>query len=164
MGLNPASTKRTDIDQNIRPVPMYDVIQAVLSIGENGSSRDNLLAHHCVQPIVQCNKSDGTYMWYLSHLVNLRYLDDGRAKALSFDALTHSNRLFFHRRIGLGQLNDVRNPAQQLFVDITRAMFADGAIHLDDIWAGMYSPLSYWNVDEVPGMCMGYTSFNRISN
>jgi len=154
MGLNPASTKRTDIDQNIRPVPMYDVIQTVLSISENGSPRDNLLAHHCVQPIVQCNKSDGTYMWYLSHLVNLRYLDDGRAKALSFDALTHSNMLFFHRRIGLGRLDDVRNPVQQLFVNITRAMFADGAIRLDDIWAGMYSPLSYWNVDEVPGMCM----------
>jgi len=164
MRLNPASTKRTDIDEKIRPVPMYDVIQAVLSIGKNGSSKDNLLAHHCVQPIVQRNKSDGTYMWYLSHLVNLGYLDNGRAKALSFDALTHSNRLFFHYRIGLRQLDDVRNSVQQLFLNITRAMFADSATRLDDIWGGTYSPLSYWNADQVPGMCMGYSLFNCISN
>ena len=160
MGLNPASTKRRDIDETIRPVPMYDVIQAVLSIGKNGSSRDNLLAHHCVQPIMQCNKSDGSYMWYLSHLVNSSYPDNARAKALSFDVLTHNNRLFFYRRIRFGQLDNVRNTVQQLFVNITRAMFADGAIRLVDIWAAMYSPLRYRNADEVPGMCMEYsTSF-----
>jgi len=163
MGQNPP-TKKTNIDKDIRPVPMYDVVQAVISIGENGSSRDNLLAHHCVQPIVQCNKSDRSYMWYLSHLVNFWALDSDRADALSVDALMHHNTLSFHDRILSGQLEDVRTSVQQLFGNITRAMFANGAIHLDNIWTGIYSPLSYCNVDEMPGMCMGYTLFNRISN
>jgi len=164
MALNPESTKKTDINQWIRPVPMYDVVQAVISIGENGSSGDNLLAHHCIQPIVQCNKLDGAYMWYLSHLVNHWGLDSDRADTLSVDALMHHNTLSFHDRMWSGQLEDVRTFVQQLLVNITRAMFANGAIRLDDIWAGIYSPLTYWNADEVPGMCMGYTSFNRISN
>jgi len=164
MALNPESTKKTNIDKDIRPVPMYDVVQAVISIGENGSSRDNLLAHHCVQPIVQCNKSDGSYMWYLSHLVNFWALDSDRADALSVDELMHHNTLFFHRKILSEQLDDVHTSIQQLFVNITRGMFADGAIRLDDIWAGTYSPLNYCNVNEMPGMCMGYILFNRISN
>jgi len=163
MGLDPASTKRTDINEYIRPVPMYDVVQAVLSIGKNGSSRDCLLAHHCVQPIVQCNKSDGLYLWYLSHLVNI-YRDGDRAETFSIDALMHNNTLFLHDTMGCGKLDDVGNSVQQLFVNITRAMFADGAIRLDDIWAGIFSPLFYWNPNEVPGMCMGYTLFNYISN
>jgi len=164
MAINPESTKKTDINEDIRPVPMYDVVQAVISIGKNGSSPDNLLAHHCVQPIVQCNKSDGSYMWYLSHLVNLWHLDSARADALSVDALMHHNTLSFHLRIPSGQLDDVDKAVQQLFVNIMRAMCADGAIHLDDIWTRIYSPLTYCNVDEMPGMCMGYTLFNRISN
>jgi len=164
MAVNPESTKKTDINKDIRPVPMYDVVQAVMSSGKNGSSQDNLLAHHCVQPIVQCNKSDGSYMWYLSDLVRDWPLDDDRANTLSVDALMHHNTLSFHRRMRSGQLEDVRTSVQQLFVNITRAMFANGAIPLDDIWAGMYSPLTYWNANEVAGMCMGCTSFNRISN
>jgi len=164
MALNPESTKKTDINEYIRPVPMYDVVQAVISIGKNGSSRDNLLAHHCIQPIVQCNKSDGSYMWYLSHLVTFWDLDSDRADTLSIDALMHHNTLSFHRRILSGQLDDVHNSVQQLFVNITRAMFADGAIRLDDIWTRIDSPLRYCNVNEMPGMCMGYILFNRISN
>src|SRR6188768_301660 len=117
MGQNPP-TKKTNIDKDIRPVPMYDVVQAVISIGENGSSRDNLLAHHCVQPIVQCNKSDRSYMWYLSHLVNFWALDSDRADALSVDALMHHNTLSFHDRILSGQLEDVRTSVQQLFGNI----------------------------------------------
>ena len=164
MRLNPESAKKTDINQWIRPVPMYDTVQAVISIGENGSSRDNLLAHHCIQPIIQCNKSDGSYMWYLSHLVNYWHLDSDRADALAIDALMHHNTLSFHLRIRSGQLDDVRNSVQQLFLNTTRVMFADGAIRLDNIWTGSYSPLRYWDLDEVPGMCMGYNIFNRISN
>jgi len=167
MALNPESTRKTDINEYIRPVPMYDVVQAVMSSGQNGSSQENLLAHHCVQPIVQCNESDGSYMWYLSHLVNylhLDSLDSDRADALSVDALMHHSTLSFHHRILSEQLDDVRNAVQQLFVNITRAMFADGATRLDDIWAEIYSPLSYWYAGEVPGTCMGYISFNRISN
>ena len=164
MALNSESTKKTDIDEDIRPVPMYDMVQAVISIGENGSSRDNLLAHHCVQLIVQCNKSDGAYMWYLSHLVNYWDLDSDRADALSVDALMHHNMLSFHRRIRSGQLDDVQNAVQQLFMNITRAMFSGGAIHLDNIWTRIYSPLSYWNPNELLGMCMRCTLFSRISN
>jgi len=164
MRLNPDSTKKTDINQWIRPVPMYDVVQAVISIGENGSSWDNLHAHHCIQPIVQCNKSDGSYMWYLSHLIDCWGLDSDRADTLSVDALMHHNTLSFHDRILSEQLEDVCTSVQQLFGNITRAMFANGAIRLDDIWAGTYSPLSYCNVDEMPGMCMGYILFNHISN
>jgi len=163
MALNPESTKKTDINEKIRPVPMYDVVQAVISIGKNGSSRDNLLAHHCVQPIVQCNKSDGSYMWYLSHLVEYLHLDRRRADTSSVDALRHYNTLSFHCRILSGQLDDVRTSVQQLFGNITRAMFGNGAICLNDIWAGIYSPLSYCNVYEIPGICMGYTLY-RISN
>jgi len=164
MAINPESTKKTDINEDIRPVPMYDVVQAVTSIGENGSSRDNLLAHHCVQPIVQCNKSDGSYMWYLSHLIDYWALDSDRADALSVDALMHHNALSFHCRMWSGQLDGVRTSVQQLFVNITRPMFADGAIRLDDIWTGTYSPLRHCNVNEMPCMCMGYSLFNRISN
>jgi len=164
MALNPESTKKTDINEKIRPVPMYDAVQAVISIGKNGSSRDNLLAHHCVQPIVQCNKSDGAYMWYLSHLTEYGHLDGDRAETISVGALTHNTTLFFHFCIWSGQVDDVHNSVQQLFVNTTCAMFADGAIRLDDIWAGMYSPLTYCNVNEMPGMCMGYILFNRISN
>ena len=163
MALNPESTKKTDIDEDIRPVPMYDVVKAVISIGENGSSQDNLLAHHCVQHIVQCNKSDGAYMWYLSHLTESEPLDGDRAE-ISVYALMHNTTLFFHYCMQFGRPDNVQNFIQKLLVNITHAMFSNGAIHLDNIWAGMYSPLSYWNADEVPGMCMGYTLFNRISN
>jgi len=164
MALNPQSTKKTDINEDIRPVPMYDVVQAVISSGKNGSSQDNLLAHHCIQPIVQCNKSDGSYMWYLSHLVNYWDLDSDRADALSVDVLMHHNTLSFHHKILSGQLDDVQNAVQQLFMNITCTMFANGAIRLDNIWTGSYSPLRYGDLDEVPGMCMGYNIFNRISN
>jgi len=164
MSLNPESIKKTDIDVYIRPVPMYDTVRAVISIGQSCPSRDNLLAHHCVQPIVQCNKSDGAYMWYLSHLVKYWHLDGDRAEELSVDALMHDNMLSFHRRIWSGQLDDVRNFVQQLSVNITRTMFSNGAIRLDEIWGADISPLSYWDVAELPGMYMGYTSFNRISN
>jgi len=162
MEQKPRSTKKTDIDESIRPVPMYDVVQAVITIGQNGSSRDNLLAHHCVQPIIQCNKSDGAYMWYLSHLTEYGSLDSDKAETSSVDALTPSNELFFHCSIGFGQLDDVRNSVQQLIVNITRAMFANGAIRLDDIWAGIYSPLRHCNTNELLGMCMGYTLFYLI--
>ena len=66
MGQGPRFTKKTNINERIRPVPMYDTVQAIIANCENSSSRDNLLASHCVQPIVQCNTSDGSYMWYLS--------------------------------------------------------------------------------------------------
>jgi len=160
MGLNPVSTKKTDINEYIRPVPMYDVVQAVIS----GSSRDNLLAHHCLQPIVQCNKSDGSYMWYLSHLVDNWDLDSDRADTLSVDALMRHNTLSFHSRMGSEHLDGVRTSVHQLFMNTTRAMFANGAIRLDDIWTRNDSPLRHWYADEVPGMCMVYTLFNRISN
>jgi len=165
MGLNPECTMRANIDENIRPVPIYDTVKAVISIGQNGSSRDNLLAHHCVQPIVQCNESDGAYMWYLSHLANPYWpLDRDRAETVSDDALISINTLFFHRRIGYGQPDNVGNSVQQLCVNIMHAMFANGAIRLDEIWAGPNSPLSYCKVDELPGTCMRFTLFYLILN
>jgi len=164
MALNPESSKKTNINERIRPVPIYDAVRAILSIGRSGFSRDNLLAHHCVQPIVQCNKSDGAYMWYLAHLITHGSLDGDRAETISVDALMHNTTMFFHFWIRFRQLDDVRNTGQQLSMNITRDMFANGAIRLDDIWAGFYSSLTYCNVDEMPGMCMGYTLFNRISN
>jgi len=171
---NPRCRKETRINDKIRPVPIYDTVQAVISIGEYGSSRDNLLAHHCVQPIVQCNKSDGAYMWYLSYLAN-RYwsmnddranwsMDGDRTKTVSIDVLAHNSGLFFQHMIGFGHLDDVRNFVQQPFANLTRAMFANGAIRLEEIWGETYSPLAYWNLDELPGMCMGYTFFHLISN
>jgi len=104
-------------------------------------------------------------MWYLFHLVDRYWTrNDERAETLCVEALTQNNRLFFHSRIGFGQLDDVRNSVQQLFVNTTRAMFADGAIRLDDIWAGIYLPFHYCDTDELSGMCMGYTLFYLVSN
>ena len=103
-------------------------------------------------------------MWYLSHLAKYWYLDVDRAEALSVDALMHDNMLSFYRTIGSGPLDDIRNFVQQLSMNTTHAMFANGAIRLDEIWGADIPPLSYWNVAELPGMYMGYTSFNRISN
>jgi len=159
MGQNPKHTTKTSINENIRPVPVYDTVQAIISIGENGSFWDNLLAHHCVEPIVQCNSSDGSYMWYLSHLVG-PYLDDERAEGLSLEALKHHNTLFLHCTIGSAQ-QDVRNTVAEMSLNITRAMFAEDAKRLDDIWAGYYSPLTYWKLDEFTGTCV-YTCWDSF--
>jgi len=165
MGRNPRFTKKTSIDEAIRPVPLYDAVQAIINIAEIGSSRDNLLAHHCIQPIVLCNKSDGAYMWYLSHLENrYQYLDDDRAETLSVDALMHNNMLFLHRRIGSGQVDEVQNSIVEPFVNITHTMFSSGAIRLDDIWASIWSPLNHCNLTELPGMWISYTSSRLIPN
>ena len=155
MGQNPRRTKKTSINKEIRPVPMYDTVRAIINIGRNGSSQDNLLAHHCIQPIVQCNKTDGAYMWYLSYLAKT-YLDlDGdRAETVSVDALMHHHMLFLPRKIGSGQVDEVRNSVMEPLVKITHAMFANGAIRLDNIWARRYSPLTYWVGSEFPGKCV----------
>jgi len=153
MGQNLGLTKKTEIDERMRPVPMYDTVQAIITIGQNGSSQDNLLAHHCVQPIVQCNKTDGAYMWYLSHLAkHWWHLDDDRAETLSVDALVHNNILFLNCTIGSGQVDEVRNSVVEPFVNITHTMFASGPIRLDDIWASKWSPLKHCKLTELPGM------------
>jgi len=104
-------------------------------------------------------------MWCLSHLANHhQHLDDERAGTLSVDVLTHYASLFFHRRTSSGQVGDARNFVAELFLNITRAMFAEGAVGLDDIWARRSSPLTYWKVDELPGMCLYYTSSQLIPN
>ena len=160
MEQNPWFTKKTGIDEKFRPVPIYDAVQAIISIGGNGSSRDNLLAHHCIQPIVQCNNTDASYMWYLSHLATDLDLDEARAEAFSIDALTHYATLFFHSKIGAGEVDDIRNFVAELFVNITRAMFANGPICLDNIWGVRSSPLNYCEIDALPGMCL----FDLIAN
>jgi len=91
-------------------------------------------------------------MWYLSHLAGDLGLDDDRAGTFSVDALMGYNRLFFHRKISFRQVSDVQNSVVELFVNITRAMFANGPIHLDEIWANQFSPKIYWGVSEIPGM------------
>ena len=154
MGQNPVFTKKASINRNLRPVPMYDAVQAVIRMGRRGSSWDNLLANHCVQPILQCNKSDESYMWYLSNLTGDKYLAhwQTKTKSLSVDALTHYAMLFFHRRIGSRQIGGVRASVVERVVNITVLMFADGAIWLDHIWALKWSPLTYWKPNELPGM------------
>jgi len=153
MGQNPRYTKNSNINEKIRPVPIYDAVQAVISKGRNGSSRDNLLAHHCIQTMVQCNKSDGAYMWYLSNLADNPYLDDDRAETVSVDALMHTSIPFLHSKIGFGQ-DDVRTFVVELVLNITRAMFADGAIRLGDIWCRWNSPLCLCEFDALPGTCI----------
>jgi len=98
-------------------------------------------------------------MWYLSHLVG-PYLDDERAEGLSLEALKHHNTLFLHRMIGSAQ-QDVRNSVAEMSLKITRAMFAEDAIRLDDIWVGHYSPLTYWKLDGFPGTCV-YTCWGSF--
>jgi len=163
MGQHPMSTKKTSINTKIRPVPMYDAVQALISIGENGSPGDNLLAHHCVQPIVQCNKRDGAYMWYLSHLASNLYLDHARAETLSYGALTYYATLFLHRTIGSEQVDNAWKSVREQAVKVARGMFANGAMPLDNIWAASDSPLTYWKPNQLPGMCMLYTLFYLIS-
>jgi len=164
MGQNPRFTMKTTIDSKLRPVPIYDTIQAIISLGRNSSSWDNLLAHHCVQHIVQRNKTDGSYMWYLSHLMSHHppSPDQARAETVSTKALTHYATLTLHRRIGSRRVVGIRNTVTELSISIARAMFADGAIRLDDIWATISSPLIYWDVDGLPGMCIFYTLFDLI--
>jgi len=153
MGRDPRFSAEASINTGIRPVPMYDAVRAVINMGENGSSQDNLFANHCVQPLVECNRFDGSYMRYISHLANQdQYLDDQRAKNLSVDALAHHNRLFLHHRIGSGHVDDIQCSVMELFVNITRAMFSNGAVLLDDIWASELSPLDYPSSGMLPGM------------
>ena len=157
MGQDPRCTKKTSINHGIRPVPMYDTVQAIISIGQNGSSWDNLVARHCVQPIVQCNKTDGAYMWYLSCLASGHSywgLDRDRAETLSVNALMYNITLSLHRKIGAGQ--DDAPFVVELVLKIARTMFANGPICLDDICSDFDTPLGEWNLDVLPGMCMPF--------
>jgi len=94
-------------------------------------------------------------MWYLSHLVDYyRYLDYDRAETSTVDVLTHYDILFLHRRIGSGHVVAVQNSLAEPVMKITHAMFAEGAICLDNICVERNSPLSYWRFDEFPSECM----------
>ena len=85
--------------------------------------------------------------------------DQARAETVSTKALTHYAMLTLHRRVGSRRVAGIRNTVAELSISIARAMFADGAIRLDDVWATNSSPLIYWDVDGLPGMCIFHTLF-----
>jgi len=60
------------LDEEHRPVPVFDTVKALIDVGASGSLHDISLAHKCVESVVHANKSDMDYMYYLALLVDLR--------------------------------------------------------------------------------------------
>ena len=145
--------KELDLDEERRPVPVFDTVTALIDVGANGSPRDVFLAHQCVEPVVRANKSDMDYMNYLSLLVDLdNALDNSRPKEISLDTLANHNILLFHHEIvGSRQLEIAPKSVIELFANTTRTLLADGAKPLVDIWLPWLSPLSYFNFGRHPG-------------
>jgi len=135
-----------------RPVPIFDTVKALIHVGANGSPRDVLLAHQCVQPVVHTNKSDMDYMKHL-FLLNLDdVLDDSPAEEIPLDTLARHNTLFCHGNIaGSRQLEVAPMSVIELFANTIRTLMADGAKPLVDIWLPQQSPLSYFNFGSHPG-------------
>jgi len=148
-----ATFKESDFDDNHRPVPVFDTVKALIDVGANGPSRDVFLAQECIESVVYANKLDMDYMTYLSLLVDLdNFLDDSRAKEMPFDTLANHNSLFFYRRIvGSRRLKGAPKSMIDLFANITRTLFADGAKPLVDNWLVPSSPLYYFNFGRYPG-------------
>ena len=128
----------------IQPVPIYDTFEILVEVLENGSSQDILLAHYCDEPLVQANKTDMDYMRYLAYLVgDARWGLDGPIERASLNALKGHNMLFLHLVRGSRRSNDVEKHIFKMIVDTTRAMFANGAKTLDDIWLASMCPYNY---------------------
>jgi len=136
--------KESDFQFPIQPVPIYDTFEILVEVLENGSSQDILLAHYCDEPLVQANKADIDYMRYLAYLVaDARWGLDGPIERASLEALKGHNMLFLHLVRGSRRSNDVEKHIFKMIVDTTRAMFANGAKTLDDIWLASMCPYNY---------------------
>jgi len=147
------SFEESDLDWMHRPVPIFDTVKALIDVGANGSPRDVLIAHDCIKTVVYSNKSDMDYMNYLSLLVSLDDLfDNSRAKEISPGTLANHNVLFFHRKImGSQQREGAPKSVVELCVNTTRALMADGAKPLAEIWLLPLSPLTYFSFSSRPG-------------
>jgi len=145
--------KESDLDWKHRPVPVYDTVKALVDVGANGSPRDVLLAQECIESVIYANKLDMDYMNLLSVLVDLdNFLDNSPADKISLDALAHHNILFFYRQIvGSRRLEGAPKSVIELFSNITRTLFAEGAKPLVDIWPLPSSPLFYFHLGNLPG-------------
>jgi len=136
--------KESDSKFRIQPVPIYDTFKILVEVLENGSSQDVLLAHYCDEPLVQANKTDMDYMRYLAYLVaDKRWCFDGPIERASLEALKGHNMLFFHLVRGPHQPIDIEKHMFKAIADTTRAMFANGAKTLDDIWLASMCPYAY---------------------
>ena len=145
--------KESSLDENHRPVPVFDTVKALIDVGVNGAPREVFLAHKCVEPVVHANKSDMDYMSYLSLLIDLdMYVDISRATEMPLDTLANYNALCFHLEIaGSRQLELAPKSVIDPFVNVTHTLLADGAKPLVDVWLPPWSPLFYFNFGEHSG-------------
>ena len=152
MRQNPAF-KTSGLDEQHRPVPVFDVVKALIDVGANGSPRNVLHAHECVKPVVHANRSDMDYMNYLSLLVDGNEgLDSSRTKEISPNASANHISLFFHRKIlGSRPLGGAEKSVIELFANTTRTLMADGAKPLVETWLLPRSPLDYFDFGSHPG-------------
>jgi len=136
--------KESDSGSLIQPVPIYDTFEILVEVLENGSSQDILLAHYCDEPLVQANKADMDYMRYLAYLLaDEGWGLDGPIERASLEALKGHNMLFFHLVRGSHQPSDTEKRIFKTIADTTRAMFANGAKTMDDIWLASMCPYGY---------------------
>ena len=136
--------KESDFALRLQPVPIYDTFEILVEVLANGSLQDNLLAHYCDEPLVQANQTDMDYMRYLAYLVADASwgLDEPSEKA-SCEVLKDHNMLFFHQIQGSPLPDDAKKRMFKTIADTTRAMFANGAENLDDIWLASMCPYTY---------------------
>ena len=131
------------------PYLIFDTVKALIDIGANGSLRDALLAHKCVEPVVHTNKSDKNYMAYLFFLVDvdgLYWLSVFTTVGIPPDTIANQNTLLFHLAIARSRPPEVApKSVVELFANATRILMADGAKPLDDRWLLGSSPLRHFN-------------------
>jgi len=149
------SFEESDLDEENRPVPVFNTVKALIDVSVNGSPHDVLLAHQCVAPIVHANKSDADYMNYLSLLVDLyisETLDSSQTRKIPLDTLTNHATLVLHYKIvGARQLEVAPKSVIELFASTTSTLMADGAKPLVNIWLLPSAPLFYFNFGRHPG-------------
>ena len=146
--------KELDIDWAHRPVPIFDTVKALIDVGANGSLRDALLAHKCVEPIVHANKLDKNYMSYLFFLVDVDglYFANIFTMGIPADTIANQNTLLFHLAIARSRPPEVApKSVVELFANATRMLIADGAKPLDENWLLSSSPLGHFNFSIRPG-------------
>jgi len=143
MGREARLTHIDSSDISYRPVPVYDTVQAVMTVNADGASRNILLAQHCVEPIARSNEMIKDYMEYLYFL-----LANGSPGPVSVnmtppDVLKDHILLASYALTGIKGSNKwARTIEAELGMRIARATFANGPKNPRSIWTQLYSPLT----------------------
>ena len=144
MGRETRITHIDSSDISYRPVPVYDTVQGVMNVNTDGTSRNILLAQHCVEPIAGSNREIKDYMEYLYLLMGTGRLDLESVNVASSDVLKDHIVLASQLHIGAYQPNQRAGMIlAELGVRIARATFADGPKSPHVIWTKSYSPLAF---------------------